>query len=174
MQETAEQYIARILSHLEGGDPIQSLAATPSKLRELFHGVTTSDARRRPSPEKWSATEILAHLCDVEIAVGFRVRYVLGSDDGVPIVPFDQDRWLTAMNYNEREVGQSLDAFEAARKNSLVLYRSLSEAQWNKFGMHQERGKETVRHIVTLCAGHDINHLRQIEQILGRRVAAAS
>jgi hypothetical protein len=31
--------------------------------------------------------------------------------------------------------------------------------------MHQERGKETITHIVRMFAGHDLNHIAQIEQI---------
>jgi hypothetical protein len=34
------------------------------------------------------------------------------------------------------------------------------------YGMHQERGQESVAHIVKMAAGHDLNHLRQIEAIL--------
>jgi len=33
-------------------------------------------------------------------------------------------------------------------------------------GVHSERGVETVEHIVRMFAGHDLNHIRQIERIL--------
>jgi hypothetical protein len=32
--------------------------------------------------------------------------------------------------------------------------------------MHAERGKETIEHLVRLYAGHDLNHLSQIEAML--------
>ncbi len=35
--------------------------------------------------------------------------------------------------------------------------------------MHQERGKETIAHIVRMFAGHDLNHIRQVEQIAKAR-----
>ena len=38
--------------------------------------------------------------------------------------------------------------------------------QWKQFGIHAERGEESVERIVEMMAGHDINHLRQIEAIL--------
>jgi len=31
--------------------------------------------------------------------------------------------------------------------------------------MHQERGKETIAHLVRMFAGHDLNHLAQVEKI---------
>jgi hypothetical protein len=111
-------------------------------------------------------------LSDVEIVLGYRVRTILGADDGIAIQGFDQDSWQTALNYNSRSIEDALSAFEAARKNNVALYRSLSEAQWNKYGLHSERGKETVRDIVVLAAGHDVNHLQQIEKILLQQTAA--
>jgi hypothetical protein len=31
--------------------------------------------------------------------------------------------------------------------------------------MHSERGKETIAHVVRMFAGHDLNHLQQVEKI---------
>jgi len=33
-------------------------------------------------------------------------------------------------------------------------------------GLHAERGKETITHLIQLYAGHDINHLKQIEALI--------
>lgn len=174
MQETAQQYISRIQSYLGQNDPLSVLASTPNALRAKLHSTSDADLRSRPTPTRWSILEQVVHLSDVEIAVGFRVRLILGSDDGVPIQAFDQDKWLASLNYNARALDLTLNAFEAARKNNIALYRSLTEAQWNKYGMHAERGKESVRDIVVLNAGHDLNHIRQIDLILSQETSAAA
>ncbi len=168
MQETASQYIARINSYLGNDDPLAILSETPKALQALLKDVPEQLLRQRPVPEKWSVLEQVVHLSDVEIVVGFRVRFVLGAEDGAPIVAFDQDRWQQAFRYNEREPAPTLDAFRAARENNLRLYRSLSQVQWEKYGMHSERGKETVKAIVNLQAGHDRNHLKQMREILAQ------
>jgi DinB superfamily len=174
MQETAQQYIARIRSYLGDKDILSTLSETPAKLQKLLSSVPDRELRARPKPDKWSAMEQLAHLSDVEIVVGFRVRFILGADDGIPVVAFDQDRWLDVLRYNERELAPTFEALRVARENNLRLYRSLSDAQWNKYGQHVERGKETVRDIVAMQAGHDLNHLRQIEAILASKGVGAS
>lgn len=173
MSEAAQQYITRVRSYVGDQDPISVLAKTPSLLRSLTKGLSDAQLRTRPAPERWSLLEQIAHISDVEIAVGFRVRTILGSPDGVAIAAFDQDRWQQAMRYNDHELGPTLDAFGAARENNLRLYRSLNEAAWDKFGFHAERGRESVRDVVFLNAGHDLNHLRQIEAILGKSAASA-
>ena len=174
MQETASQYIARINSYLGNDDVLTVLSQTPQALQELLKNVPEQVLRQRPTPEKWSVLEQVVHLSDVEIVVGFRVRFVLGAEDGAPIVAFDQDRWQQSFRYNERELAPTLDAFRAARENNLRLYRSLTAAQWEKYGMHSERGKETVRAIVNLQGGHDRNHLKQMQEILAQGKAAVS
>jgi len=46
---------------------------------------------------------------------------------------------------------------------------------WVFYGMHSERGKETVKRVTEMLAGHDINHLTQIRRMLpGQRAARRS
>jgi hypothetical protein len=52
------------------------------------------------------------------------------------------------------------------RQSILRLLKGLTKEQWQFFGMHSERGKETVTRVSEMMAGHDINHHRQIEAIL--------
>jgi hypothetical protein len=52
------------------------------------------------------------------------------------------------------------------REANLALYKSLAPEQWKHHGLHAERGEETLEHIARLMAGHDLNHLHQIERIL--------
>jgi hypothetical protein len=35
--------------------------------------------------------------------------------------------------------------------------------------MHAERGVETIEHIVRMMAGHDLNHLAQVERIVAAK-----
>jgi hypothetical protein len=174
MQETVEQYISRIRSYLGHNDPLSVLASTPNVLRTRLHSIPDQELRARPTPTRWSIAEQIVHLSDVEIVVGYRMRTILGAEDGVPIQGFDQDRWQTSLNYGGQSFVLALNSFEAARYNNVALYRSLSEAQWNKYGMHSERGKESVRDLVVLNAGHDLNHIRQIDQILSHEAGAAA
>ena len=85
---------------------------------------------------------------------------------GTPIQPFDQNDWAAAGHYEKRDARKSLEQFRAAREANLVLLKSLTPEQWKQHGMHAERGVETVEHIVRMMAGHDLNHLGQVERIV--------
>jgi len=168
MKETVKQYIGRIRGYVAGKEPLRVLQATPGRLRKLVRRVPSRKLRRRPAPGKWSIAEILAHLADVELAVGYRVRMILGAP-GTKIQAYDQDVWARAMRYRQQDARQSLEAFCVLRERNLALLRSLSPRQWKQYGMHQERGKETVARIAEMFAGHDLNHLKQIERLAGRK-----
>jgi len=165
VQETVQQYVSRMLSYLEGQKPVDLLVSSPRKISSLVKGATKRQMGKRPAPGKWSVTEILAHLADVEIVQGYRVRLMLASN-GVPIQGFDQDVWAGELGYAKQDPAASLKAYLAGRERNVRLMKSLTPEQWRRYGMHSERGKETVLRVAELMAGHDINHLRQIRSNL--------
>ncbi|MGA8622466.1 MAG: DinB family protein [Candidatus Sulfotelmatobacter sp.] len=167
MQETPQQYTQRVVKYTEGRQPLAVQAATPKKLERLIEGVPASKLRKRPAPDKWSVSEILAHLADAEIVGGFRMRLILGAP-GTPVAAFDQDSWVTSGHYAKRDPRKSVEQFRAVREANLALLKSLTPEQWKHYGMHSERGQETIEHMVRMFAGHDINHLQQIEKILAK------
>jgi hypothetical protein len=168
MKETPQQYTARIRANVEGKDPLKIQKSTAKKLHKLIKGLSTKELKRRPAKDKWSVAEILAHLADAEVVGSWRMRLILGSD-GVPIQAFDQDVWAKTFNYAGQDPGHSLKVFRILRENNLSMLKSLSPKLWEHHGMHSERGKETITHIVHMFAGHDVNHLRQVEQIVKAR-----
>ncbi|MGA2640183.1 MAG: DinB family protein [Spirochaetia bacterium] len=165
MKETARQYIQRILGYLGGKNPMDVLAATPRQVERLIKGMTRKRLGKRPAPEKWSVTEILAHLADVELVQGFRIRLILGSS-GTPIQGFDQDVWARYSDYATHDPALSLEGYRVNRARTLRLLKSLPKGMWDNYGIHSERGKESVKRVSEMMAGHDINHLRQIQAIL--------
>ena len=165
MPETPQEYTKRILGYVEGQEPLKVLAATPKKLQRLVNGVSPAKLRKKPAPDKWSASEVLAHLADVEIVIGWRVRSVLGAP-GTPVQAYDQDAWVKAGQYEKRSPRESLDQIAAVRRANLALYKMLTPEQWKLYGTHSERGQESVGHIVRMVAGHDLNHLQQIERAI--------
>jgi len=174
MQETAQQYIQRILGHVEGQDPMRVQQETPKKLTKVMKPLSKKQLTARPEPGKWSVAEILAHLADAELVGGWRMRLILGSN-GVSIQAFDQDAWAETLGYARRDPKTSLETFRVLREANLAMLKSLPKSLWDNYGMHSERGKETLTHIVRMFAGHDLNHLAQVERIAkgGRAKRAA-
>ncbi|MGC1448667.1 MAG: DinB family protein [Candidatus Sulfotelmatobacter sp.] len=171
MPETAQQYIQRILGHVEGQDAIQVQRTTMPKLKKLINGLTLKEVKWKPAPGKWSIAEIVAHLADVEIVASWRMRSVLGAN-GTAIQAFDQDVWASVFQYGKRDPKQSLEVFRVLRENNLAMLKALPREGWDNYGMHAERGKETIAHLARMFAGHDTNHVLQIEGIAAQLKSA--
>jgi uncharacterized damage-inducible protein DinB len=113
------------------------------------------------APGKWSVRQIVTHVADCEIGFGFRLRQALA---GVPVLqPFDQDKW--AESYGRYSLAGALETFRALRAWNVALVAGLSEADKALKVTHPERGEMTLWTIVETMAGHDLNHLAQVERV---------
>jgi len=102
MKDAPQQYVQRISAFVKGKKPLQVQAAAAAKLARLIKGVPAARLRKRPAADKWSVSEILAHLSETEIVGGFRMRFILGAPGG-PVVAFDQDAWVKSGHYDKRD-----------------------------------------------------------------------
>lgn len=162
--DAAAEYKAKILSYQAGADFLALQAAAPETLASLIEGLSSEELVRRPAPDKWSIQELVAHLADDELVGGYRIRMILSSP-GTEIQAFDQDVWSRTGRYDRTDVRSSLEMFRVLRHANLLLLRSLRGEEWDMFGVHAERGVESIRDIAMYYAGHDINHFKQIEAI---------
>jgi hypothetical protein len=155
-------------AQLGNQDPILVLSATANRLHELTHEIGATRIEQPPAPGKWSPREIFIHLADCEIAFAFRYRQALGEENHT-VQPFDQELW--AKSYSAYDTHQALQTFAVLRNWNLALIRSLTPEQLSKTVIHPERGKMVFRTLIETAAGHDVNHLRQLEAIAGEAVA---
>jgi hypothetical protein len=163
--ETFQEYTARIGSYVAGRDPMAILRKTPKTLARAVGAATRRRLTARPVPGKWSAGEILAHLSELEMLWGCRLRLILG-ESGVPIVGMDQDVWAKNSAYRTIDPRRALAAFLAIRQANLDLLGRLTPAQRRRWGAHSQFGRLTVTRLTELLAGHDVNHERQVVERL--------
>jgi hypothetical protein len=159
---TDGSYRDRILGLLGERNPIESLPETAARVEALARKLGEARLSRSWGEGKWTGKQILAHLADAEVGVGFRVRQVL-AEENHRIQPFDESAW--ARRYTEVDHETALASFLALRRWNLALFRSLRPADLAREAFHPERGPETLGTIIRLLAGHDLNHLAQLERL---------
>lgn len=145
------------------------LTSTADRLYELMSPLSGAEINRTPAPGKWSICEIAAHLADCEIVYSFRLRQTLSQKHAI-IRPFDQEAWAT--RYGAYDLDSALALFKAARNWNLRLLTTVSEEDRHRPTTHPERGTMTFWTLVETMAGHDLNHLQQIERIASGKHAA--
>ena len=165
--ETPLQYKARILALMKGKDPLAVQRETAHQLTQLVDGVPAEKLSERPAPDKWSVAAILAHLAEAEVSSTWRYRQMI-ENDGAPLPGFDQDLWETLGEYSSRNPQESLQLFNLLRQANLRMFDKLTPDEWQRHGVHAERGQMSVKELAEQIAGHDINHVEQIRRILGK------
>jgi hypothetical protein len=134
----------------------------PGKLTAVISKMGPAGIGMSLGPGKWTVRQILCHLADCEIAFAFRWRQALAEQNHV-VQPFDQDHW--ANRYTSLPADEALQTFLALRRWNARLLEELSPSDWEREVTHPERGKQTFRTLVETMAGHDLNHLRQLDKI---------
>jgi hypothetical protein len=141
-------------------DAVEVIQSTPDQIDRFLKILDPEKLNLDPAPGKWSVRNILSHLADCEIVFAFRLRQALAEDRHM-IQPFDQDKF--AVRYGCYNARTAADVFNVTRKWNIALINGLSEADFARPLNHPERGDMTLRTIVETMAGHDRNHLKQIQ-----------
>jgi len=160
------EYTRAILATLGDREPLGVLAELVPWLEVRLANLDQATLRRPEAPDKWSAIEVVQHLADAELVVGWRVRIIL-TQDNPPLPAFDQDAFARDLRYREIPLAEAMGQLAGLRTANLRLYRTLSPAEQRRVGQHAERGPESIAHIARMMAGHDLVHRRQLERILG-------
>jgi hypothetical protein len=159
-----DAYINSLFLALGDRDPLKVLAETPGALRKVTQGIGREKLREAEAPGKWSLIHVVQHLADSEIVGAFRYRMVLAHEHPA-IAGYDQDLWAGRLRYSEVELADALELFTTIRQANLRLLQSTSPEERARFGIHSERGEESVARMMRMYAGHDLVHLRQMARV---------
>lgn len=158
-----EQYRNEILATLNGDDPIAVLRATLDEVDRVITRSSTDALTRQPAPGEWSPREVLSHLADSDMVLGVRLRMMVTQDRPV-LVGYDQEAWTARFGALDCTAQETVSRWRALRIGNLLVAESLTPEEWERVGLHTERGEESVRLHLQLLAGHDRVHLDQIRR----------
>ena len=144
------------------------LEATPEILRGLMAGLSEEDALWKPSPERFSVAEVLAHLTLSE-AHCYRARVDRLVGEQLPEVESD-DASMHAAEYAGRDPEEDFAHFEEQRESNVEYLRSLPAAAGKRKGVHAELGEFTLAEMLHEWALHDLGHVRQVAELVRARL----
>lgn len=162
---TFSRYTSMLLETLGDRPWLEVMKAQLPSLHQLVDGVPDDVLRTPEAPGKWSVLQVIAHLSDSELVQGYRTRMVL-AHDAPELQAYDQDLWATRLRYSAESVTDVVEDLRALRTRNLRLWSRLAPDELSRYGMHRERGRESLHYMLRLAAGHDLHHLRQIGRIL--------
>lgn len=133
--------------------------------KDMFTGLTPSDIRFKPAPEKWCLLEVLCHLHDEE-REDFRAR--LKATLEAPEQPWpgiDPAAWVAERRYMEQDFDVMLGKFLDERARSIAWLRGLKDANWSNAYIHPKVGPVSCDLLLVNWVAHDLLHFRQITKL---------
>ena len=141
-----------------------------AELLKALESVTAKELDWRRALAEWTIREIVHHLADSEMIAALRLRRLLAEESPM-IQGFDQEAYARQLRYDSRPIEAALRVIEAARATTLEILAEIAEAEWQRAGIHDERGRYTIERWLELNANHAHEHAEQIRRI---RAASAS
>jgi uncharacterized damage-inducible protein DinB len=160
--EECAPYYGRYISLVEGEDIVNTLDQQRRQTMLLLSGRDEEDGDFRYAAGKWSAKEVLGHLCDTERIFAYRALRI-SRGDATPLAGFEQDDYVRNGPFANRPLCDLIDDFISVRRATLSLFRNLDETAWLRRGVASQ-SEVSVRALAYMIAGHEVHHRRILEE----------
>jgi len=155
-------YYERYISLIEDNDILATLDRQRREMVLLLSGLSEEQGDFRYAPEKWSAKQVLGHVCDTERVFAYRALRI-SRGDATPMEGFEQDDYVKNGPFARHAIAEVIEDYIAVRRATISLLRSLEEAAWSRRGV-ANKNEVTVRAIAYTIAGHEVHHRGILEE----------
>jgi hypothetical protein len=155
-------YYDRYISLIPGEDILGTLDQQRREMMILLSCRDDNEGDFRYAPDKWSAKEVLGHICDTERVFAYRALRISRAD-ATPLEGFEQDDYVRNGPFGQRPLADLVEDFIAVRRATLSLLRNLDETAWSRRGV-ANKNEVTVRALAYIIAGHELHHRRILEE----------
>ena len=139
----------------------------PLELLMAWKSVPEGAQHFRPSPDAWSAHEIVCHCADAETIGATRIRLLVAEHEP-SIAGYDQDEWVDTFTYADLKAETALAVISAVRRWTVPLLKQISDEKWQATGTHSESGTYTASDWLEANSVHLRDHAEQIRSnVLG-------
>ena len=154
-------YLSYYIDLVQGGDVLKVLETQQTSTAKFIRLLTEEQGNHRYAPEKWSLKEVFGHVIDTERIFIYRLLCIArGEKQSLP--GYEQNDYAAVSGYNNRNMSDIAEEYDAVRAATLTLIKHLSEDVMSNKGM--ANGKTiTPRAIAFATAGHELHHINVIK-----------
>lgn len=137
---------------------IEQFVAGGQLLRSSYQGLTKEQLFKHPIPDTWSLHQIAIHLMDSDLIGTDRMKRIACMDKPL-LVGYDETGFSKLPGSDEIDVNEAIDIFDRNRKLTAKILHKLSDADYQRYGIHTEKGKVTLEQMVQSYIQHLEGHL---------------
>lgn len=143
--------------------PIDAYLAGTKALRQAVAGMSRDQLLARPVAGKMSTLEVVCHLVDFEPVYADRMKRVIALDRP-PLLGADENRFLAALAYHERDLEEELALLEHTRSQMARILRTLPAEAFARVGVHSERGEMSLGKLLSSITDHVTHHVKFVQE----------
>jgi len=147
---------------------LELLEQTPIVIEKILYIATQEQLHWKPAMDRWSISEVLAHLVEVERVFRERARKMVEEENPV-LESYDQNAAYQAGKYSVGKASEHLRDFCHERDRSVSWLRYLPAKAAARTARHSKIGAITLNQLLHEWAFHDLGHIRQISELLRAR-----
>jgi len=146
---------------------IEDIADVPQLYRQLVDSMSEKELDTPYRPGGWTARQVIHHVPDSHLQAYSRFKWVL-TEESPTIKPYHEDLWAELADTQITPVSVSLDMLEAVHHRWVVLMQNMQQADFDRYYIHPEYGKQyALGAVCKLYAWHGQHHLAHLKLIKG-------
>jgi len=144
---------------------IEDIRSLPDALAAVVSGWSDAQLDFRPAQSEWCARQIVHHVADSHMHSFIRMKLAL-SEDNPTIKPYDQEVWAEMVDTTQPPIDDSINLLRGLHARWVVLWESLSEADYRRTYYHPETQAQTsLDDHLAIYSKHCRDHIEQITRI---------
>jgi len=154
-------YYGVFIDQAENANILTGLQQSKQKFIDFVNTISDEKLTYAYAEGKWTIAEVLQHIIDTERIFSYRALRFARNDKS-PLIGFDQDEYVPNSNANNYSRQELIEDFEAARNNSIGLFKSFTQNMLTEIG-EASGSPMSVRAIGYVLSGHQKHHLHVIK-----------
>jgi uncharacterized damage-inducible protein DinB len=147
-------------------EQIESLRRLPECLRAAVQGLEDSQLDTPYRDGGWTVRQLVHHVADSHANSYARVKMALTEDDPT-IFAYDEAAWAKLPD-SRMPIEVSLPLIDGIHARLVLLFESMSEAEYQKTFRHPQRGQVTLANNLALYDWHSRHHTAHITRLRER------
>jgi hypothetical protein len=143
---------------------ISLLEKTPRLLETMLGDLSGELLHWKPAPDRWSISEVLAHLAALEQVYADRALRMV-AENSPALAKYDLAGAASRGEYCCGSAGENLGHFTRTRRSTLAFLNGLAPSAGARTGLHSELGSVTLTQMLNEWANHDLGRLRQVAEL---------
>ncbi len=161
-QEEYPEFYKIYIDSLPDTDILQFLENQTDEILNLYKGFSEEKLLYRYAENKWSIKEVLAHLLDSEIIMGYRaLTYARKDSTNLPM--YDHDEYVKTGVFDFSDSNLLIKHYTTVRESNLLLFKSFIDETWLQKGITGGKTFST-RTIPFILAGHTKHHFTVLKE----------